>query len=179
VAQVPQTVIRNALSGHGFSMQRSFMPTVYVSTTLDHLVDDVWAVLGDFHGLQDWARMVRESTPEGATNSAPTIGSIRRLIMRGDGQTVRERLVAYDAGARQMSYELTDRPLPLRMTDYLSTVRALPVTETSATFVEWHGQFECASSDDATLIARGLRSSYRHLLGDLGTYLSVASVSAE
>ena len=85
---------------------------VYVSTVLDQSVDDVWAVLGDFHRIDIWMQSIHESTPEDAGDQAPTIGSVRRLTVGDDRHTTRERLVAYDARCRQMTYEFPDTPRP-------------------------------------------------------------------
>ena len=154
------------------------MRKVYVSTVLTQPIDEVWAVLGDFHRIDTWMGTIHHSSPENAAEQAPTVGSIRRLTVGDDRHTTRERLVAYDALARQMSYELPDPPLPFGMTAYLGTIHALPITDTNQTFVEWYGQYDCASADDVAGVEGGLRGIYTRFLGDLRTHLSAAKVPA-
>ena len=77
-----------------------------------------------------------------------------------------------------MSYDFPDRPLPFGMTDYLGTIHALPITDTNQTFVEWYGQYDCASADDDAGVEGGLRGIYMRFLGDLRTHLDAAVVPA-
>jgi hypothetical protein len=145
---------------------------VYVSTVFDHSVDEVWAVLGDFHRIDGWMEPIHESVPEDADDQATTIGSIRRLTVGEDRHITRERLVAYDAWNRQMSYELPDTPRPFGMTGYLGTIHALPITDSGKTFVEWYGVYDCASSEDVPAIEEALAGVYTRFLGDLRAHLS-------
>ncbi len=153
------------------------MRQVYVSTVFSLPVDEVWAVLGDFHRMDAWAQAIHDSTPENAVDGAPTVGSVRRLTVGELRHTTRERLVAYDAGTRQMSYELTDPPLPFRMTRYRSSIHAMPITDTDETFIEWYAEYECASSDVAGVEAK-LRATYTRLLRDLRAHFDLPAVTS-
>jgi hypothetical protein len=139
------------------------MSTAYVSTTVDAPVAAVWAVLGEFHGIAGWVGRIRSAEPgNGAANA---VGSVRVLTMEPDGRTVRERLCSYDGSGRRYSYEFAGEP-PFPVRAYTGTVRALPVTETGATFVEWWGEFDC----DSALVDRltsTFTSIYREFLDDL------------
>ncbi|WP_162603267.1 SRPBCC family protein [Rhodococcus oxybenzonivorans] len=154
------------------------MRRVYVSTIFDQPIDVVWASLGDFHRVDKWIRIVHASSVEGAgTEQLPTIGSIRRLTVGEDRHTTRERLVSYDSRARRMTYDLPDAP-PFGMTEYLGTIHAVPVTDSHKTFVEWYGQYTCASADEAPTIEDKLRGIYTVFLGDLRDHLTeMASVT--
>ena len=154
------------------------MRRVYVSTVFEQPIDEVWAVLGDFHRIDTWMENIHHSSPENAAEQAPTVGSIRRLTVGDDRHTTRERLVSYDARGHLMSYELPDPPLPFGMTDYLGTIHALPVTDTNQTFVEWYGQYDCASASEVTSIEGSLHGIYTRFLGDLRTHLDNAVVPA-
>jgi hypothetical protein len=143
---------------------------VYVSTLLSQNVDEVWAVLGDFHRIDRWITIIHESVPEHGDQS-PTIGSIRKLTVGEDRRTTRERLVSYDASARRLTYELPDAA-PLGTSHYLGTVHALPVTESGETFVEWYGQYACDDVANVPRIEAGLRGAYRAFLADLRQHLN-------
>jgi Polyketide cyclase / dehydrase and lipid transport len=145
------------------------MRQVYVSTVFDQPVDDVWAVLGDFHRVDKWIGIVHASEPENG-DQAPTIGSVRKLTVGDDRHTTRERLASYDAVRRQMTYELPEAP-PWNMTHYLGTIRVLPVTDSGKTFVEWYGQYACDDVADVPTIEANLSGIYSAFLADLRQYL--------
>ena len=145
------------------------MSLAYVSTTIDADIDAVWAVFHDFHGIDKWVRRIRSAEPENGPGPA-AVGSIRRLTMEPDGRIVRERLVHYDASGHRYSYEFAgDQPFPVRA--YQGTVRLLPITQSSTTFAEWYGEFDC----DAELVEKLTRTftgTYVEFLGDLCAYLA-------
>src|SRR5581483_7235185 len=103
------------------------MSLAYVSTVLDHDVDAVWAVVGDFHGLPAWIGRIRSSEADGGSGRGP-VGSVRRLSLEPDGRTARERLVRYDDAGRTYSYEFADA-IPFPVATYRGNVRLLPVTD--------------------------------------------------
>jgi hypothetical protein len=120
------------------------MSRAYVSTVIDAAVDTVWAVVGDFHGLPAWVSMVRSNEPEDGSGPA-AVGSVRNLTLEPDGNTARERLVRYDAPSRSYSYDFANE-IPFPVSTYRGTIRALPVTESNTTFLEWYGEFDCEPS---------------------------------
>jgi hypothetical protein len=148
------------------------MRKVYVSTIFDQSADEVWAVLGDFHRVDRWMGIVHASEPEDG-DQAPTIGSVRKLTVGDDRHTTRERLLAYDSLNRQMTYELPPR---FGMTEYLGTIRVLPVTDSDKAFVEWYGQYSCDNVADVPNIEATLEGIYRTFLGDLRRYLESAEL---
>ena len=154
------------------------MTLAYTSTLFDHDVDTVWSVLGDFHGLPPWVGIIRESVPEdGDTPGA--VGSVRRLTVDPDGHTTRERLLAYDGMARKYSYGFADEPR-FRVSSYVGTLRALPVTETGQTFVEWYGEFDALPDADAERLTATFIGIYTRFLADLRGHLTArAATSAE
>jgi hypothetical protein len=140
-----------------------------VSTTLDHDVDAVWAVVGDFHGLPAWVGRIRSGEAEGGAGRGP-VGSVRELTLEPEGRTARERLVRYDAPGRSYSYEFADT-IPFPVGTYRGTVRLLPITDSGATFVEWYGEFDC---DAAVLeqVTAAFTAIYTEFLGDLRAHLT-------
>lgn len=144
------------------------MSRAYVSTTLDHDVDAVWAVVGDFHGLPTWIGRIRSGEAEGGSGRGP-VGSVRRLTLDPDGHSARERLVNYDDPGRSYSYEFADTiPFPVRA--YLGTVRLRPITDSGATFIEWYGEFDC-DRDVVDQVTATFSAIYTEFLGDLRAHL--------
>lgn len=149
------------------------MSRAYVSTVLDHGIDAVWAVLGDFHGLAGWIGRIRESAAEDGTGPG-TVGSVRHLTLDPGGHRVRERLVAYDAADHRYSYEFADAiPYPVRA--YRGTVHLLPVMlppaeRPESTFLEWFGEFD-ADADQVGPMTAAFTRVYTGFVEDLRTHL--------
>jgi hypothetical protein len=75
--------------------------------------DEVWALVARcFDGIADWAGAVKESRPDPdapAMAGVPVAGRVCRSRVPGFAE-VRERIVAYDERAMDLSYELVDPP---------------------------------------------------------------------
>src|SRR5262249_33771511 len=65
-------------------------------------------------------------------------GRVRRLADAG-GDTVIERLVAFDHAARSYSYSILQAPFPV--TDYMSTLRVRETDGGTRSRGEWSGRF--------------------------------------
>jgi hypothetical protein len=144
------------------------MSLACVSTTLDHDVDAVWAVVGDFHGLPAWIGRIRSGEAEGGSGRGP-VGSVRRLTLEPEGRVARERLVRYDEPGRSYSYEFADA-IPFPVGAYRGNVRVLPITDSGATFIEWYGEFDCDAAilEEITAIFKAI---YTEFLEDLRAHL--------
>ena len=66
-------------------------------------------------------------------------GRVRRLTDR-DGETLVERLVAFDDTARSYSYCFLEAPFPV--TDHLATLRVQQTDGGKGSRVEWFARFE-------------------------------------
>src|SRR5262249_34986385 len=75
--------------------------------------DHVWRRIGGFGSLPDWLPYI----PKSALSEG---GRVRHLANSG-GQTIIERLEAFDDGARSYSYSILQAPFPV--TGYVSTLR--------------------------------------------------------
>ena len=92
--------------------------------------DDVWQLIGGFGSLPDWLPYITKSElGEG--------GRVRHLENPG-GDTIVERLVAFDSATRSYSYAILRSPFPV--TDYLSTLHVRADGGTGSR-VEWSGEF--------------------------------------
>ncbi|MEU6816687.1 SRPBCC family protein [Streptomyces sp. NPDC046860] len=120
------------------------MASTSVSRIVPASPDDVWRLVGGFGSLPDWLPFIPSSTLEDG-------GRTRRL---GDqeGQTIVERLIAYDDEARSYSYSILEAPFPV--TDYLSTLRVWAVAGNDAVSeVQWSGRFTPRDVPDADVVA--------------------------
>ncbi|NEB95980.1 SRPBCC family protein [Streptomyces bauhiniae] len=103
------------------------------STHIDvpHTPEQVWQLIGGFGSLTDWLPSIPGSTlSEG--------GRVRTLT-NAEGETIVERLTAFDEGARTYTYTILQAPFPV--TDYLSTLTVHPLPDTGTARIEWSGTF--------------------------------------
>ncbi|RLA10373.1 MAG: hypothetical protein DRQ60_11355 [Gammaproteobacteria bacterium] len=86
---------------------------ISVSQQISATPAQVWALIGDFHGIMNWFPGITESRPEGSG-----VGAIRHLTM-ADGSVISDRLVAEQTG-QSYSYEIAAGEVPMK--NYLGTV---------------------------------------------------------
>ncbi|MEW2131836.1 SRPBCC family protein [Streptomyces sp. NPDC005435] len=107
------------------------MASTTASIDLPHTPDHVWRLIGGFGSLPDWLPYIPHSElTEG--------GRVRRLTNAG-GETIVERLHAFDDEARSYTYAILDAPFPV--TGYLSTLTVHPTADPGTARVEWSGTF--------------------------------------
>lgn len=95
--------------------------------------EQVWDLVGDFHGLADWHPQVPPST-------AGEDAAVRVFAI--DGKVLaRERLLSRDPGARSYTYTVLDPMLPV--TEYVATLAVLP-HDSGATEVVWSAHYRAA-----------------------------------
>ncbi|RZU45643.1 polyketide cyclase/dehydrase/lipid transport protein [Streptomyces sp. BK022] len=108
-----------------------------------HTPEHVWRLIGGFGSLPDWLPYIPGSTlGEG--------GRVRTLT-NADGDTIVERLTAFDEAARTYTYTILQAPFPV--TDYLSTLTVHPLPEAGTARVEWSGTFTPADATDEEAVA--------------------------
>jgi hypothetical protein len=111
------------------------MAEVRRTVALASSADDVWALVGDFHGLAGWLPGIAQSDPEGD-------GELRRLTL-ADGGQILERLERLDDGARTCVYSIVESPLPI--TGYVSTMVVREAGDKCE--FDWSGSFEPTDPD--------------------------------
>lgn len=98
------------------------MPEIKLSVELGSSADAVWNVVGSFNGLPDWHPWVESSVLE------PAAGGVGRRVTNVGGTAGRreltERLVFFDATAREYAYTIIAGPAPF--TDYIGHFRVIP-----------------------------------------------------
>src|SRR5687768_13418237 len=105
------------------------MPKVEKQREFTKSADEVWSVIGDFHGMHKWVDVEPSESVED--------GKARRFAMGPNKIT--ERLL--DSTDRSYTYEIVDGPLPVA--NYRSTL-SVRDGEGGGSVVEWVGTFEPA-----------------------------------
>ena len=93
--------------------------------------DQVWQLIGGFNSLPNWLPCIPKS-------ELSEDGRVRRLA-NPDGQTIVERLEAFDNAARSYSYSILQAPFPV--TGYQSTLCVQATDGGKGSRVKWWGQF--------------------------------------
>ncbi|WP_341367653.1 SRPBCC family protein [Yoonia sp. BS5-3] len=123
------------------------MPKVYRSTVLESPIEAVWDILRDFNGHDHWHPEVTSSQIERG-HDASKVGCVRKFKLN-DGSELREQLLTLSDMETAFSYCLLDTPIPLL--NYVAHVRLTPVTDTDATFWEWHSSFDTPKGREGEL----------------------------
>lgn len=113
------------------------MVQVVCSTVIERPVDDVWAMLRDFNGHDQWHPAIASSAIERSLAS-DLVGCVRRFKLR-DGSELREQLLTLSDIEQCYSYCLLDTPVPLF--NYVSHVNLYPITDGDHTFWQWKSKF--------------------------------------
>ena len=121
------------------------MQQVYVSSLIDAPLEKVWEVLRDFNSLPQWHPLVAESQIEDGL-PADAIGCIRNFQLTGNGETIREKLLALSDTEYSCTYSILESPLPV--SEYVATVRLRRVTVSGQTFGEWHSKFNTPAGEE-------------------------------
>jgi len=122
------------------------MANAQATLNTPHSPEHVWALIGGFDSLPDWLPFIPESlSSEG--------GRVRSL-KDPDGNSIVERLMAFDEQQRSYSYSILTSPFPV--TGYLSTLRVKADGQGSR--VEWFGEFTPVgvSDEEATALFTGI-----------------------
>jgi hypothetical protein len=123
------------------------MVKIYRSTVLDAPADRVWRDLRDFNGLSNWHPSIVMSRIE-KDHPADKVGCVRNFQLK-DGARIREKLLSLSDYDYTYTYAILDSPMDL--SEYVATLRLLPVTEGSRCFIEWSAEFNCPAEKAAEL----------------------------
>jgi len=121
---------------------------VYVSSVIDASAGAVWGRVRDFNGVPDWHPGIAESHIEHGF-PPDKVGCVRNFRLR-NGDALREQLLALSDYEFFCTYAILDSPMPL--SNYVATLRLLPITDGERCFVEWSAEFDCAPADEAELV---------------------------
>ncbi|CAB4924705.1 unannotated protein [freshwater metagenome] len=142
--------------------------TVAYSTILDAPVDRVWAIMRDFNDWPRWLSVLESSEIEGGL-PGDAVGAIR--VLRANGDTPREQLLALDDQHHIIKYALLEAAWP-PISDYVATIKLFPVTDGDRTYAEWTATYRVDPSAAAEvadalvgMVYRGGLAGVRALLG--------------
>lgn len=124
------------------------MTEVRRSTIIDAPIEEVWALLRDFNGHEQWHPAVARSSIEDG-EPADLIGAVRDFRL-ADGSRIREQLLSLSDRDCCFEYCILEAPLPLM--GYVARVTLTPVTDGNRTFWEWRSRFSPPSSREAELV---------------------------
>ncbi len=127
------------------------IPTTRICVVVDVPADRLWDRLSEYGTWGQWLTHVAESNIEGHDAAHVPVGAVRAVGPLGDPRT-RERLVACDAAAQLVSYEVAEEPkwrFPARR--YRGTARIIPLTDREGSVVEWSGAYDCDAKDEEAM----------------------------
>ena len=136
------------------------MRKTYQTTVVNAPVRDVWNTLRNFHDMS-WATSVVTQCEAVGGKSTDQIGAQR--VLNG---VFHETLLEVNATDHIVRYSIDAGPEPVStddVKDYVGLIRAYPITDTDATFVEWSSSWE-AEDEKAEEFCHNI---YVALLGDL------------
>lgn len=116
----------------------------YNSTVVDGTVDEVWAIVRDFHEL-GWGEGVVETVEKVGDKAGDQVGAKR--ILNG---AFHETLQGIDEVDHVIRYSIDDGPGPVAkdaVVGYVGQLRLFDVSDTGQTFVEWTSTWTTASGD--------------------------------
>lgn len=117
-----------AASAHGPSPQK-----VVETVTIKAPPAMVWALVGDFGGIQKWHPAIKSVKLE--TKGSDTF----RLLTLKDGGTIYERLKEKNDADMRLKYEIVEGVLPV--SDYYAMITVKPGANPNESTVEWMGRF--------------------------------------
>ena len=125
------------------------MARVFTSSVLSAPIAHVWTIVRDFNGLPLWNPKVVRSEIEGGLAS-DAVGCVRNFML-ADGGKLREKLLAFSDLDHLCTYSILESPMPL--TNYVATLRLLPITDGGRTYAEWTATFDCKAAVRDELVA--------------------------
>jgi len=120
---------------------------VYVSSVVDAPAERVWERIRDFNAMPKWHPGIADSRIEG-NQPSDKVGCIRNFHTRDGGQ-IRERLLALSDYDFSFTYSILESPMGV--SNYLATIRLVPITDGNRTFCEWTAEFDCDPAREAEL----------------------------
>lgn len=117
-------------------------PRVTHSEVIPAPVEDVWDLLRRFDTIDSWHPGITDCHIEGE-QGPDQVGAVRNF--RAGDRTLREQLVAHSDVERFYQYTILQGGGAKE--DYLSDLRAIPITESNETLVLWTGDFDAPAAE--------------------------------
>ncbi|CAM2070813.1 SRPBCC family protein [Sulfidibacter corallicola] len=122
------------------------MPRTFNSIVINAPIAKVWAIVSDFHKLNNWAPELFMSC-DATGDLGPTEVGTKRVL----NGAIYETLIHFDAEQHHFEYSLDEGPPPISsqdVTQYVGSVKLNPVTANDTTYVAWSSRWE-SESDEA------------------------------
>lgn len=112
-------------------------------------VEKVWAIIGDFCGIQSWHPAVESCTP-----SEKDGAQFRTLALKGGG-TIVEKLESWNEAEHAYTYSIVESPLPVA--NYTSTL-SVKADDDGGAGIRWLGNFDAkgATDEEAKAVIEGI-----------------------
>lgn len=133
-----------------------------LSVEVGSSADLVWKIVGNFNGMSTWHPLVHASVLESAEG-----GVGRRVTIGGDRaghRELTERLVSYDASAREYAYTIIAGPVPF--TDYVGRFHVVPAGAGRCT-VEYRGRYQPGAGRSESEASERIRTFYEAAFDNL------------
>jgi Polyketide cyclase / dehydrase and lipid transport len=124
------------------------MPKGFASSVIDAPVDEVWTRIRDFNALPVWHPAIDRSEIEGGRPSE-AVGCVRSFYL-ADGGHIRETLLELSDARRSVTYDMQEGPMA--WSNYVATLRLLPISDGNRTYIEWSAEFDAEPEDAPGLI---------------------------
>lgn len=131
------------------------MRRIFVSSVIPAPTETVWHTVREFNGMPDWHPAIRDSEIE-AGRAADSVGCVRSMHLT-DGGRIREQLLALSDAERSLTYGILESPMPV--SEYVATLRVVPLTDGGHSFCEWHAEFDVPAdqaSETVDTVANGI-----------------------
>ena len=115
------------------------MGKTYQSIVIDAPIDKVWSAIRNFHDFS-WAPNVITKCEAVGNLEGSKIGAKRRL-----NDAFEETLLKLSDTEYTIQYSVDDGPSPVsknEISNYIGSVRLLPITDTDNTFMEWSSSWK-------------------------------------
>lgn len=139
------------------------MSYAMVSTVIEAPIENVWAVLRRFDGLQEWVPGMESCSMENGCDGT-AVGGVRLMKFAGSPHAFREELVSMSDMDFTITYKVLEGALPVK--NVLTTITLRRITDTNHTFGEWSSEFECRpgrEQDDAGFLPKVFAGSWKSL----------------
>ncbi|MBL8505092.1 MAG: SRPBCC family protein [Methylobacillus glycogenes] len=108
--------------------------------TINADAQKVWALAGDFGGMQNWHPAIASTQLESRPAANGRTETVRVLTLK-DGGTITENLISLDQNKMRIQYAIITSVLPI--SDYSSTITVKKLAQ-GKTEVHWQGHFNRA-----------------------------------
>ena len=143
------------------------MAKAYYSIVLEHSADQIWKMIRPFDHYA-WAGVEAKVIIENG-KAGDQVGAVRRIGM--PDKIIRQILLSHSDLERSYTYAFCD-PIPLRVRNYVATIRVTPVIENGQAFIEWWATFDSAAGETDDLVTYFEKEGFAKWLAALREFMA-------